>query len=585
MERKGGDAGDLQTDQQDGSAPQGQNTTFTGGGMIPPFMAFPQGGVQAKSASDIAFGVGPEGPKHDHAMPVDMNEAAMKAQVAKSDAERLLKTKDVCSPQDAQKALELLLTVDPAYQTKVIDELDDHAFENLVDRLTVDQKARMKLLVDASQKPKRKLRLWAAEHMGRARTDLMGYQGNFGTEDDRTDEQQAAKDKYDRRERGVKSTQEEVNAECKKLLAKGDKLTVADIDAMRERKDEELRVEMKHNINLVAQDEPRLVKSMNEDKVDERNPDVVWSASEATHLDRALDKLPVEHRDGAKSNETYKRKSFDNWLDSKGGLYDESHDEEKTRINIFDGAHTEDMSERGNVDPVEYSVIHEVGHDVASDNKAAFKKFEKVAGWKNVHAADLEQQGFTQEKIDNPNKGQNENGKVIHQYEGKDLYAEVDETAVPSVGETGGDRWKYAANNSNEHFAEMYAMAVEDPQALYTDYVQHPADEAQKLRAKVREQQRAVDSANSADRPRLAANLAQSKQDLVEIEKLAKQRRELFDIIRNDIFHADKGTAAAVGRLKQNGVGADAIRIFEEKAAQVSTPLQIQELEAEAKKK
>jgi hypothetical protein len=80
----------------------------------------------------------------------------------------------------------------------------------------------------------------------------------------------------------------------------------------------------------------------------------------------------------------------------------------------------------------------------------------------------------------------------------------------------------------------------------------------------------------------LTAKIEETERAIVRAEKVAKQRRSLYDIIRNDVLHGDKNTRAAVERLKQRGASDDAIRAFEDRAARVSTPQQIMQLEREA---
>jgi hypothetical protein len=553
MERGTADAGDVQTTDAGDTANAGHDKAFTSMGFIPPVLGFPQG-AEAQGTADIAFGVGKDGPIRKPSMPANMDEATLRAQAVKGDVERLLKTKDVTSPQDAQQALDLLLTAD--HQGQIIDGLDDKAFDNLLDRLPDNQLERIKSLVDASQNPKRKLRLWRAQHMATARNDLQKYKGDFGTEDEQDEKQEAAEAKYNRRKKGVDATSHEVDKESKKLLDKGDQLTVADIDKMRERKDKELEVEMKHNINLVAQDAPRRDPG-DPYKIHETDPDVVWSRQEISQLDKGLDKLPKRHTEDANSVSTYMRKS-NSYQDHKGGEY---HVENQT-IDVYDGANRE-LADRNYAPPVEYSVVHEVGHEVETENEATFAKFKKTAGWQQSTRADLEKQGVSEEELDTGDVRHHSQGKLITKQFGVDKYDVVDDTAIPSQDETKNERGKYSTNNAQEHWAEMYAQAVETPELLYADYIEGPAAKLKKVQADV-------------------ADGKATQADLAHAQKMVKQRRELFDIIRNDVFRGEKETAAAVARLQQNGVGADALRAFKEKAARVSTPQQIEALEQQA---
>jgi hypothetical protein len=163
-------------------------------------------------------------------------------------------------------------------------------------------------------------------------------------------------------------------------------------------------------------------------------------------------------------------------------------------------------------------------------------------------------------------------------------YHAADETAIASSDESNSDRWKYAATNAQEHWAELYAMAVEMPDQLYSDHVATPAERVRILsetRAAQLDELQKV-GPGSSNGLALTAKIEKTERALVRAEKVVKQRRSLHDIIRNDVLHGDKTTSAAVERLKKRGASAETIRAFEDKAARVSTPQQIVELEREA---
>ena len=245
----------------DDAATGARGTSFSNHGAVPPVVSLP--GTPMMSASDMAFG-----PAQTYTPPL-AKQPDLKARADRLEVERLLESGTVSSGQEAIAALDMMLQMPPDERAKVVDKLDDRAFANLLDRLSEDQRARFAPLIDAASDPKRRLKLWGAQHMGRAQVDLDRYRGDFGKEDeDPTDEQAAAKARFDRRKTGVDSTQHEVQTETDALLAKKD-LSIADVDAMRARKDRELDVEMKHNINLVAEEKPRA-----------DNTQVQWSSSE-----------------------------------------------------------------------------------------------------------------------------------------------------------------------------------------------------------------------------------------------------------------------------------------------------------------
>ncbi len=342
-----------QTQQSEVAIEDGQSTTFTNAGAIPPVQASTQ--PPPATASDLAYGA--------HSPLPLTTSAGLTASADKIEIERLLKSGSVTSGQDAIAALNSLLQMDHGERVSIVDRLDDRAFANLLDRLTDDQRARFTPIVEAAQDPKRRLKLWAAQHASNARNDLERYDGDFGGGDgSATDAQIAAHEKYQRREAGVESTEHEIATETDALLRKKD-LSVADVDAMRARKDRELDVEIKHNVNLVAEERPRADGSA-----------VQWSKDEATQLDQALDNVPRAQSDGEKSVTTFTRRANRQQFETRGGQY------QNKQIDIYDHAHDRPPG-REQARPVEYAAVHEIGHDAAHDNPEAFQKFETAAGW------------------------------------------------------------------------------------------------------------------------------------------------------------------------------------------------------------
>ena len=567
---------------------QESRTKFRTVGGIPMPQDFPI--AQAPpTASDMAFGsisLDPNAPKKPTPPLIGQKPGDAEALEARLYAEKLLKAES-WNPDDPATALDTLNSVAASHRSKVIDQLDQKAFDNLLVRLAPKDRERLGLLVDASQDPKRKLKLWAAQHVARAENDLAarfpdpGEEPDPVLEPDKNEKYRKESARHTRRQNGVTSTQSEVEYEVGLLQAKQD-LSVADVDKMRERKDEELAVEMKHNINLKAERELRSDDESTKSDDAQVGTRVVWETKEIAQLDAALDRLPDEHVHDDNSVATYMRRD-NRGLNTAGG------DNRGDVINVYDNAN-KDVDDRDAVLPLGYTVTHEVGHEVASENEKALKKFEQIAGWKEITEQDVRVLGATEDDMENMHEPRNIGGKVVHRKkphheeakeahdkgeELEDKFVQVDDTAIPSKSEAVGERWDYSHADSGEHFAEMYAMAVETPHLLYRDYIERPQQVIQDLRRKLSEQQNGKAS---------AAEMAETKRQLARAEKIQTQRKQLFDLIRIDIFHAQETTRAAVARLKARGADKNTITAFEEKALKVSTPKQIARLEEEAMK-
>lgn len=517
----------------------------------------------------------------------------LRARADRLQAEQLLQSKDLRSGDHATEAMRLLLDLPPDQRAKAIDALDPSAFENLLDRVPEDQRERFAGLVNSSQDPKRRLRLWAEAHKSRAGNDLARYQGDFGEEVARTDDQERRLARYERREAGVMATNAEVDREVGHLLSndKGDQLTITDVDALRQRKDLELQIETENNLNLTAETASRADGSQ-----------VFWSRDELQQVRAALAQLPDQHIRDDKTFETLHRAATRHFTVTKKGEY------LGDRIDIYDtanlsvpgsgGGHRAMVSDQlrrehgDTVGTLEYAVTHEIGHDVEADHPEAFEKFKNAAGWKTIDAKGLRESHLDSEQLEkleqrrrgaDPERGDvRANGKV-YTPAGHREYHQVDDTAIPSE-----PAWRYAKTNPREHFAEVYAKAAQDPETLYRDLVEAPSETARTARAEV--EQRRLEIVNLRAEPSrsdpkrlqaLTAELANYERDAADKEKAEKQRSEQFRVMRNDVFGTDKALTAAVGRLRAQHTTPEAIRAFEQRAARASTPAQVAALERE----
>ena len=249
---------------------------------------------------------------------------------AQTDAKKYLNSKSFNTSEQATHAVMRLSSLPADECAKAVDGLDDATFAKLLDLVPEDQREHFELLVEASQNPERKLAMWSEMHKARAKIDLQRYEGDFGDDDARSDTQQAAYAKYQRREKGVESDAAEVDDEVARLRAKekNGSLTVADVDAMRERKDLELSVEMKHNVNLTADKGTHLDGSR-----------VEWEPDEIRHFDHAVDQLPDEQVHGPESVERFHRRA-NQIMVSQSGQYEGDH------IDIYDNAATQKFRDR-----------------------------------------------------------------------------------------------------------------------------------------------------------------------------------------------------------------------------------------------
>ncbi len=562
------------------------------------------------------------------------NEDDLKARADRMTAESLLKSKALESGENATKAMEILVDVPENKRGKVIDDLDDKAFENLLDRVPHDQRERFAKLVNGSKNPARKLRLWAESHKSRARNDLRRFKGDVGPDssineqhieeltrepgtpepeydasdnDERTDQQEANLGRHTRRTTSVVGTHGEIDDETERLLekAKTGALTLADVDAVRERKDLEYEIERDNNLQLTSEN---VLRPESKERVE-------WSVAELQQVRTTLARLPDEHVRGAGSFDELERKLSRNiYTDGTGGAH------QGRTIDIRDWASTsgKGFSHGGNareivsddfkrdhgntISPLEYVLTHEIGHDVAKNTNAkAFENFKRVAGWQELGTDALREDGVTPDKLaelekarPNPNEKQLNIGGDRRTYSPipeKQTFWGIDQTAIPEE-HAGVDRtdpnaptdpWGYSRVNPAEHFADVYAKAVHVPKQLHHDLVEEPAKEAQRARDELKKQEDAV-AQMEASSPR-SSRLAEMRKQLATLEeehvvaaRAEKQRGEQFSVMRNEVFHTDQAVTAVSARLQAQGVSATKIADFKREAAIVSTPEQVEAL-------
>jgi hypothetical protein len=565
-----------------------------------------------------------------------------KARANRMDAERLLKSTELDpGGANATRALELLIEVPAAQRGKVIDGLDDKTFESLLDRVPFDQRERFAQLLGGSKDPRRKLRLWKESHMARARNHAARAKGDVGvddletehkaskwtsqlskkeqakadrkwkrahakeldalTDDDglplpdrkRTRAQQDNLARHKRRVNQVTHTKEELDHDARELLAKKD-LTMQEVDALVARKELESSIERKHNIDLTNS------RGTTEDGTRQ------WTVEQLKDIQRTLARLPPDHLDRLDGVAEIERRPGYGRVGGVHGrqsvaIFDEGVDPAPSfrhggdaREGTSDAYHA---AHGRNVSTFEFVLTHELGHDVADTHAAAFEKFKRAAGWQEVGADALTKDNVTDGQrglLDRQRKedGYTSAGGTRRTYapnrETEDKYWAVDRTAIPSwkqsaPGAQGSDTWDYARTNPGEHFAETYAKAVHVPTKLHDELVTRPAAEAKAARQAVAAQLQAMNAipATAANEKKLAAmqlELDKRTARMDEAQRAVEQRGEQFSVMRNDVFHTDKATAAArarlVGRLDKTR-----LEEFEKQAAALSTPEQIATLE------
>lgn len=251
---------------------------------------------------------------------------------------------------------------------------------------------------------------------------------------------------------------------------------------------------------------------------------------------------------------------------------------------------------------IEVSLDHELGHDMHDQNKDAFKRYQATAGWQqDVDDNQMRNKGgLTDDQIKQLKKASKDHkhmelvgkdGKVYENdpYSKGDIIAH-DKNALPDAdaqrGPNGNDTWEYARSNAKDNFAEQYTKAVHMPETLAKDMLDAPATRVANANTQLKTDSDAfaVEKAKTPPDPAVISALEQkTKTSQAEVNAAIneqKARKAQYDIMRDEIFHANEETDAAVKRLEAKGVDPGKINDFKAKAARASTPQQIKVIES-----
>lgn len=568
--------------------------------------------------------------------PLDRNTA--KRITNAGDAQRLLTSKDGDpSGEKAVQAVDLLLEIPPEQRGAAIDKMDAKAFERMLERVPANQRERFSGLLAGTKRADRKLHLWKEAHLSRARNDVERQKGDVGVDDPKTErridnwtsdlskkEQAKANRKFNRKhanelsdeandERAGKRSQkqknnlayhqrhveryehtrDEVRDEFNELHGDGDGSLpdLRQVDEMIDRKELEYSIEKKTNLDLtntIAGPDQRkwekedleiidlTTQRLPRDHID--RPDGLHEISRTTHQRGGVGGFHSGHRIGMTDPGVAEKPKYGHSGQKREGTSAEFNEKHGDTI----GNH-------------EAALTHEIGHDVAERNPAAFEAFKKAAGYRAYNRDELAADGMSPDAIaplerahkDGVTENNSGDQRRYSPQLGTDQYWGVPHTALPYSGPDDkgphAGTWDYARHSPSEHFAEHYQKAVHAPTKLHGDLVERPAAEAKAARREVSVLLTAMSDlpdtpANAEKLADLQQQLDQRRATMDEKQRAVEQRRGQYDVMRNEVFHTDEAAASARGRL---GLSLDAKRLaaFDQEAAALSTPEQIKVLE------
>ncbi len=448
------------------------------------------------------------------------------------------------SDAEARRALAALNELPEALRAEALGKLDSTRFEDLLDELPDEERAvAFRPLFESAGDPERKLRLWKELHLAQVASDVEAGERTVDRLEDPAERKEEER-WQERREKTASETRRELDDEVKVLeeMRKAGTLTADEVTRLAERKELEHRLEMTFNMGISAEGTRRLDGTR-----------VIWSTDELRDVERTLGALPEAHVAGNHELEGMRRAEKVPGNPYVGGAYDH-------------GSRVLSFYDKGKDNPTQ-SITHEIGHSVQEKLPDRYGDFVTRAGWEGLRPEDLEAAGVRPSdvvKLGQHDPPIDKDGKQYmrnrYQNTGQNPYWALDGRALPAIPAPDGvrtysqrDPWWYARSDPQDHFAELYQLSVREPDLVYRDLVQRPAEEAAAATGPAA--QRALDSRD--------------------------QRQQLRDLMRNDILGTDVAVTAAAERLRQRGVSEEQLAHFLGRAERAGAPHQIDALEEE----
>ncbi len=497
---------------------------------------------------------------------------------------------------DAKAAVKTLVGVDDEKKRQLLNAMKLGDVETMIADLPPEDHGSLGPLIEHCSDAKMKLKLFAAYHKAKARSDAQHHPDAhhdhlFADEDeeeageippDSSPETLAAT----RRKLAAKRTGVEIDEEVEHLLEQdedddGEPLTLARVNELMARKSREHELEMNFGINL-TNDTQATIDDYEDDGDEDHRERRVWSKEELDRLESQLALIPAEHRSGVKE---FRRASVDytDEGEKREGVLAQAHWSDGM-IEIFDSA----AAKSGGV------LIHEIGHNVDRNHQGAQAEYKKAVGWQDFGdekslRAQLAAQGvpdvdaeLTRLAGESGKGGYGQQaieigGKVYQRHEEKDddgkvtkvTFSAYNADAIPRRGEaqatTGGwqDEWDYGRTGPADLFADHYKLAARDPARLHQDMVAGPERQIEDLDAKI---QLAKKSGGDTTALEAEKARAETKRDTL---------KQQFDIMRTTVYGVDEGALEDFALEIDDGAQAD---LFREQAARCSTPAQLEKL-------
>lgn len=214
---------------------------------------------------------------------------------------------DSVTTKEASTAMSTLLALPPHLQGQAVAKLDPDSFRTMLGTVPESQREQFKALVDTTQDPERKIKLWAEyqkSKMGNAAALDQTKTQDEGHFWNRSDEQKGNKQKNEKRDHVVSGAKSEIDQEVGFLLdrVKSGKISEADLAKYMSNKDAEGQAELKaltsrHGSLEGLPDSERIDYIKQEAEKDLKEQGLIWKSvpgEKATAAVDAIKSLPPD---------------------------------------------------------------------------------------------------------------------------------------------------------------------------------------------------------------------------------------------------------------------------------------------------
>jgi hypothetical protein len=390
----------------------------------------------------------------------------------------------------------------------------------------------------------------------------------------------------------AKTTSTELDLEAK--LAQQGGLTNEEVDALIKRKELESRIELTYGVNLTSE-------------LEGKSP-LHWTADDLSEIEGTFARIPgnqlprvgelalthgTQHPQGANAvhdDEAGRIEIFDR-MRKRGSVANGDHDSPLAdNIGVRPRRGASGLGTRPAVSKMEETLAHEIGHDAADRNPAAYRAFQEAAGWQQLRGRDLTAKGVGKDAVagidklaENPadNPQLVHDGQIIrrqsHGFWNDDkspVYVSRTEGGIPESQD-----WQYARSSPGEHFAETYTKAINSPEFLHGDLVSGPQAELTQAEDEARKAQLALNGAylvGSDNVPQLKAAAAAAQLIVEQKRRAATSRGAQWKVMREQVFGVNDKQVAQ--QAKALGLEGDQLTEFKKQGEMAMTPDQLQRL-------